>query len=235
MDGYLILVKTTKLAATLNRGIRFLFFSFFIFSCERNKDEKLYKINENSLQVRQMAIDSIKSWRDNSLGLYNYLKNKKWYIDSTIAFNNDSSRIICAFMSNNNDDIKATSDAICYFYGEKINGNWCFFRGAGIVIPREMVKDQPINEPLSYQQLHQIALKEVYGGYLNKDGEINEAWFISQFEGAGWGKYPETLEDVKKLTRTDYEKRHLDKVRNNWYGAKKDGVKQLQNKNEVLP
>lgn len=96
-----------------------------------------------------------------------------------------------------------------------------------------MVKDHPVNKPLSYAQLHEIALKQVYSGYLNEKGEINEAWFKSEFEGLGWVNWDDSPEKIKSYTRKDYEKFHLEKVANNWYGVNKDSVKQLPKKENV--
>ena len=249
MDGYLQNEKK-KWKAMLNQENKirshlfiYLFIYLFISSCnnyEINKEKVIIKktqevVNSTTqLVIYHQLKDSVNIWVANKLLNYEAETIYKYYIDSLICFNKKGTRFIgCRHLYVNIPD--ATSDDLQYIYGEKINNQWYFFKGPSIVIPRSMVKNHPVNQPLNYKQLHQIALKEVYGGYLKRDGEINEHWFISHFEGAGWGKYPETLEDVEKLTRTDYEKRHLDKVRNNWYGVKKDSIKQLQKKDETLP
>ena len=217
---------------------------------EKNlKEKNMYKISQEIIgkeayfDVYNKLKDSLNSWSLNNLGYYQYCgKSKNCFIDSLLCFNKEGSRFITGKLMQQLLK-EGVADDIDFMLGEKINNQWYFFSGANIFIPREMVKDQPINKPLSYQQLHQIALKEVCGGYLNKDGEINEAWFISQFEGAGWGDFyhQDSLSDwfLKgrrfKTEKEYYEAAHLDKVRNNWYGIKKDSIKQLQNKNGVLP
>ena len=119
-----------------------------------------------------------------------------------------------------------------FLYGEKINGLWYFFRGPYVVIPREMVKNQPLNKPLNYAQLHNIALKEVYGGYLTGDGDINEHWFTAKFESAGWGDFEkqENYDDILKGKRYKtsqefFEQMHLFVIGNNWNGVNRDSIK----------
>src|SRR5690606_35758371 len=73
--------------------------------------------------------------------------------------------------------------------GEKINEQWYFWRGGYIVIPREIYSGHDPTQPLSYSQLHEQALKEVFGGYLTKDGQINEEWFEFHFEKDGWSSF----------------------------------------------
>jgi len=120
----------------------------------------------------------------------------------------------------------SNSDGIELFLGEQINNQWWFFKGGWyFIVPRQGFKDHDIHTPLSYQQLHQIALKEVYAGYLNRNGEINENWFTSKFESNGWVNWDDTPEKIKSYTRKDYEQFHLRKVRSNWYGVKKDSLR----------
>jgi hypothetical protein len=71
----------------------------------------------------------------------------------------------------------------------------------------------------------------VYSGYLKRNGEINEEWFTSHFEDSGWGKFEDQkafdyiLKGRRFSTKKEFfEFMHLEKVRNNWYGIKKDSV-----------
>jgi hypothetical protein len=123
-------------------------------------------------------------------------------------------------------------DDIQYLYGEKIDDKWYFFTGPTLSVPRSMIKNHDVHKPLSFEQLHQIALKEIYSGYLTQKGEINEDWFTSHFEDAGWGKFEEQnasqdwwLKGRRFKTKKEFfEFCHLEKVRSNWYGFKKDSV-----------
>jgi hypothetical protein len=62
----------------------------------------------------------------------------------------------------------------------KIKGNWYFFRGEGMVLPREYYQ-KDIHRPLSFEKMKQIATFNIYRHYLkkNKQGEweINERFF----------------------------------------------------------
>lgn len=219
----------------LNQGnfFRILFLSVL---CACNNDYKQSVIEkaktqigiEEYLDIYKKANDSINIWTANKLGYYKYCgKSKNCFLDSLICFNSDKTRFIGCILKQQL--LKTgTADDIDYFYGEKINNNWIFFSGPNIFVPREIIEGQPLDKPLSYQQLHQVALKEVYSGYLNINGEINENWFTNQFEGAGWVNWDDTEEKIKSYTRKDYEQLHLKKVRNNWKGINKDSIKQLQ-------
>jgi hypothetical protein len=134
-------------------------------------------------------------------GIYQYC------LDSLFAFNTKGDRFItCRHLYVNIP--KASADELKFYFGEKIQGRWYFFPGASIVIPRSMVKGHDASKPLSYQQLHQIALKEVYSGYLDSFGNINEDWFIKHFENVGM------CADCK--TREDFQKSILEGVAAQW-------------------
>ncbi len=188
--------------------------------------------NEQYSNVYLKINDSIKTWSSNNLGYYKYLgKSKNYQIDSLLCFNKDKNRIItCVLMQQLSKE--GVADDIDFLYGEKIKNEWYFFEGANIFVPREMVKDHDVSKPLSYQQLHQIALKEVYGGYLNSKGEINEEWFTRQFEGPGWGSFEDQassdwfLKGKRFKTRKEYfEFVHLEKAKSVW--ASRDTTKPI--------
>jgi hypothetical protein len=54
-----------------------------------------------------------------------------------------------------------------FLYEAKISGKWYFFLGATLYLPRNMYQ-KDTHTPLSFAKLHEIALKEIYEGYLNK-------------------------------------------------------------------
>lgn len=234
------------------KAIRYLLFVLLLStqSCVNKPDAnykefstKLIGVSEYN-KVFQMCSDTLYIWKLHKIcGSLDSIYSIS-ILDSILCFNRDKTRLITCILNKNIDEKqKPTADGIFYLYGEKINGLWYFFKGPFIVIPREMVKNHPINKPLSNQQLHQIALKEVYGGYLTNKGEINEAWFISHFEGNGWGDFNKQdaesdwfLKGRRYKTKKEYyEAAHLDKVANNWCGINKDSIKQLTKKDKVLP
>ncbi len=191
---------------------------------------------KDRLLIYENFKDSVQLWSSHKLGLYTFDKvNFDYYVDSLLCFNKNGDRFVGCIIQYTL--IKnAPSDGLIFGYGEKIEGAWYFFRGAAIVIPRSMVKGHPINQPLSYAQLHQIALKEVYGGYLKSDGSMNEAWFTSHFEDIGWGDFNDQTSSLKYLglkpnekftdKRKFFEAIHLQSVKNNWYQWwKQDSIK----------
>ena len=231
-----------------NKSVVLLILLMILTGCTTKNTDKqnliennLFKISQNIVNKEQYfdvynkLNDSLNTWSLNNLGYYQYCgKSKNCFIDSLLCFNTKGNRFVTGKLMQQLLK-EGVADDIDFILGEKINNQWYFFSGANIFIPRSMVANQPLNKPLSYAQLHQIALKEVYGGYLNKDGTINEHWFISHFEGAGWVNWDDTPEKIKSYTRKDYEQFHLKVIRNNWNGVKKDSIKQLQKKDEALP
>lgn len=237
----------------LNQGNKYLIIGtiLFLFSCTDKQPEKkdftpIYNSIIQSSECRKIydqITDSVKHFVINKLPNYEAEYTYSYKIDSLICFNNDTSRLICCrhlYVNIPN----AIADDLQFILGEKINHHWYFFKSASIAIPREMVEGQNINTPLSYTQLHEIALKEVYGGYLNEKGEINEKWFTSSFEGPGWGDFQNQESTLKYLNLSDkftdkrsfFEAIHLQSVRNNW--ASRDTTKAiipLTQKNNQLP
>src|SRR5690606_20252584 len=83
-------------------------------------------------------------------------------------------------------------------YGVNINGKWYFFKGPFIVLFRENYQ-KDVHTSLSFEKLHEIAMENVFRGYLKKkdkgffgnifgktEWEVNENWFKSHFESVGW-------------------------------------------------
>ncbi|MEO6305799.1 MAG: hypothetical protein ABIP51_21800 [Bacteroidia bacterium] len=194
------------------------------------------------LKIYNCVRDSFNLWVLNKLGAVEAEFTYSYYNDSLLCFNSSKDRFIsCDYVIANVP--AATADNINFVYGEKINNFWYFFKGATIVIPREMVKEHNVKIPLNYQQLHQIALKEIYSPYLTRKGEINNDWFTSEFENVGWGniKKQEYLDWCFKGKRYTNEKEfyqacHLCKVQTNWYQRDTNNpIKQLLPKADNLP
>lgn len=144
----------------------------------------------------------------------------KYKIDSLLCFNKTGIRFICCrHLYVNLPD--ASSDDLQFIYGEKINGQWYFFTGASIVIPRKIASNHDVRKPLSYEELHQIALQEIYAPYLKESGEINEDWFKSHFENTGMCS--------QCKTREDFQKRILESVAAQW--ANRDTTQPIKHLN----
>jgi hypothetical protein len=216
----------------LYNGI-FILFGFWISSCEVStpkSESNLLALSEKVIgrdeyrKIYNNANDSIQTWAINGLSFYrNYIKNTNYYLDSIICFNGDGTRMIsCILKINEGPD--SNSDGLDYFMGEKIKNKWYFFTSSNhIILPREMVKGQDIHKPLNYTQLHYFAIHEVIGSYLKSNGEINENWFTSHFEGPGWGdlshqEYNDWCFNGKRYTNLKeyYVAAHLCKVKGNW-------------------
>ena len=226
----------------LNQG-KIIAVSFLIlcsFSCNNNSHNELMEktINQigknNYIAIYINAMDSINSWTNNNLGYYQYCgKSKNCILDSLLCFNSNNTRFIGAILKQQL-ITSSVGDDIDYFFGEKINGNWYFFSGPNIFVLRKNIDNQNINTPLNYQQLHNIALTEIFSAYLTKNGEINEAWFDSHFEGPGWGNFDNQkasdfiLKGKRFNNKKDYfEFAHLTAVKANWNGFHKDTIKSL--------
>lgn len=227
------------------RCILFLFVLLFAFSCNNKKqvdfvrETQICKAYSQKVatkpiyeKVYNAANDSIKRWCEKELSDCEYIRINRWRIDSLVCFSDDARKCIMALCKQSTFYKDQDADGIKFLYGVNIKGGWYFFLGAYIVIPREMyVSKDKLNEPLSFAKLHEIAMKEVFDGYLVKNAkgkwEINEEWFKQQLEGPGWGDFKDQesfdwfLKGKRFKTEKEYyEFLYLQKVRNNWYSAK---------------
>ncbi|MBX2951981.1 MAG: hypothetical protein KF870_05720 [Leadbetterella sp.] len=111
-----------------------------------------------------------------------------------------------------NSDSKGKGDGITFFYGVQIEDKWYFFSGPYMVLPREKGKS------LTFTQLHDIAMKKVFQGYLKKSSsdewEINEEFFsdIDRILAIHKGKF-ETEEEwerwwTKSVIESNWNKRN---------------------------
>lgn len=235
----------------VSNNIKF-FICLALFSCSENvqykknsllKEESIKVVTKTEYEsVYNNLKDSVKLWTLNQLTLYTFKKGEFSYaIDSLICFNSSGNRMINALHSIT-ERSDGTSDGLIFMYGEKIDSKWYFFRGGAVIISRKIL-NQEVNKPLKYNILHEAALKEVYSGYLNMAGKINEKWFTSHFEGPGWGDlstqhYSDWCLKGKRYTNEKefYIAMHLCKVKANW--MQRDTTKpiiQLPAKEEKLP
>jgi hypothetical protein len=242
MNGFLTSKKMKEVMLNQGKIIVVAFLLFCSSSCNNNSNNELIektinqigKNNYNAIYLN--AVDSIISWANNNLGYYQYCgKSKNCFLDSLLCFNSNNTRLIGAILKQQL-ITSSVGDDIDYFYGEKINGYWYFFSGPNLFVLRKNIENQNTQTPLTYLQLHGIALTEIFSAYLTENGEINEAWFDAHFEGPGWGDFENQASADNFLNlkgkrfnkkRKFFEAIHLQSVKNNWYGFHKDSIKQL--------
>lgn len=179
--------------------IAILIFSLFVNSCNYKNELNIELfsieiIGENKYKtIYSMANDSIKLW--SSLNLESYDEYKLGFKIDYLCFNEKKDKFVSCILDRCIDD--CVQDYIQFFYGAKIEDTWYFFKGANIVLPREIYQ-KDITKPLSFEKLHEIALKEVFRGYLKEkplepryafwkpmEYEVNEAWFNGHFKNIG--------------------------------------------------
>jgi len=183
-----------------NKIIKLLFIILVINSCNDKEIVNYEQFSRNIIgdvfynQFSKQVNDSINLWCNRNLENYQFLCVDKWELDKTICFNKEKDKCV---MSLNIQCTRNTCKAedMHFFYGVKIKDTWFFFIGATIYLPREMYQ-KDITKPLSFEKLHEIALKEVFSGYLKKkepivpfwkfwveqEYEIDESWFDSHFD-----------------------------------------------------
>jgi hypothetical protein len=152
--------------------------------------------------------DSITNWIKFELGYFKYLGNSIDYkVDSLICFNSSKNKLTTCI--HKRQFLKeGVSDDLQFFHGVKISEDWFFFEGPSVMLLRERYQND-IHTALSFQKMHEIALKEIYSGYLNEKGEINDSFFSDLTSGA-W------CTDCK--TQQDWDNAYLMWVRRNWEG-----------------
>lgn len=224
MDGYLIEIKEMLAMLRLDKKIYLtaIMFILFMHAC-KNKSVELsdkrnmcYETSKKAVSkntyysVFNQANDSVKNWVDNSLKGYLSQKLNSWLIDSLVCFNKGGDRCIMALSTRKTYFNNSVQENIDFLLGAKIKSKWYFFKGPAIALPRELYQ-QSKNIPLSFSKMEEIAMDEVFSGYLKKghDGqfEINDAWFKFHFEGPGW---------CQCKTKEEYEKAYLEKVKGEW-------------------
>lgn len=203
---------------TLKNEINFkaLFFVIIIssFSCGSNKDnqalyEKFIERNSNTRLVYELASDTISSWCENRLDEVEGMCRWKYNFDSLICINSEANKVISSLHIQCTDP-GCLQEELKYFYGVKIREKWYFFLGPSITLPREYYQ-KDIHTPLSFEKLHEIAMKEIYSGYLKKNWkgnwEINDDFF-SDLTSVAW------CVDCK--TQADWDEAYMNQVRLNW-------------------
>ncbi|WP_139174294.1 hypothetical protein [Flavobacterium frigoris] len=164
-----------------NQGIKivFLIVPFLLFSCKKEltdeqNNENLGKKREQYFSyskkltgdkeyfsIYKKANDTIANWVSNNLKGYQW---KSYPLDSLLCFNKQKNRFYSVILRRCQEK-GCVQDYIVDFYGVKIKGEWYFFRGSLLVLPREYYQED-IHTPLSLEKMKKIAVQNVFSGYL---------------------------------------------------------------------
>jgi hypothetical protein len=225
MNGFLTSNPMTPKDMLL-QGIKMLLLSIVIvgfMSCQNKSNKTQYiemskRIIGNNMYefVYKSANDSIENWSKNRLIGFKAEYYTHWQLDSLICFNVKKDKCIMSILIQ---ESQTTSNGLDYLYGVKINKKWYFFSGPYIYLPDEMF-DNTNNKPLSFEKLHEIAMKQIYQGYLKPNGflglggyEINEDFF-QDLTSIAW--YPGSA----PKNQAEWDAIYLKIVQENW--AKRD-------------
>ncbi|TXI15277.1 MAG: hypothetical protein E6Q66_03380 [Pedobacter sp.] len=225
----------------LSRGVKCItvIVLFFITACnqqeqyDKERAIKALEISKNVIggqhaydQLYQQCLDSLNTWCYAKLPAYESVFFDRTYRLGVLYFNKEKDRMVTAILVQCNEPI-CEADAVHYFYGAKIKGQWYFFQGGGtMVIPRDFYQ-KDTHTPVSFEKLHELAVKNILRGYVkkNKDGEweINDAFFTAHFSGANWGDFDaqlpkDTLSNGKHFTnkREYFENIYLRVAKSIW-------------------
>ncbi|GHT86376.1 hypothetical protein FACS18947_6190 [Bacteroidia bacterium] len=214
-----------------NKFIIIICLIFFFASCDkytRYDIKETKKIRTNCINKSQVllgeeywlvynsAVDSINSWIDNEIGNFSYWRSLiNYQLDSVLCVNKERDKIIMSILLPYIGE-KGIQDDIEYFYGVKVQGQWYFFGGPTLVLPREFYQED-IHTPLSFEKLKQIATAEIYRGYLKKgrngQWEINENFF-QDLTSVAWC--------TDCTTQEDWDRKYLLIISENW--SKRDTI-----------
>jgi len=158
--------------------------------------------------IYDVAVDSIILSSNKELQFYSGKENIDWKLDSILCFNQKKNKMIgiihkkCLQKDCKMDDMQ-------YINGVNIKNKWYFFGGATISIPFNDYSST------SFQELHEIAIEEVFGKYLKKnkktkEWEINEEFFADLTSTAWW------LDGKKPANQEEWNNIYLRIVANNW-------------------
>ena len=163
---------------------------------ERNR--KMLELSKATIGEQQYSklykqvSDSLNTWCTAKLPGYRSIWSFDYRLDSVLCLNSTGDRIVTAILGQH-DRSDCETDDIEYFYGAKIKGQWYFFQGGGTMVVLRRNYQADIHTPLSFEKLHELAMEEMFRGYIKKNAagkwEINDAFFTAHLEGLGWGDF----------------------------------------------
>jgi hypothetical protein len=239
MDGYLLNPLDSLVMLHQNRAF-LLVLIFLVFNCTSNekRDEnylskniaseaQIIKFSENLigedkyLEIGKDVSDSIMNWIDNELSAYVALKLYPHKLDSIMCFNKSKNKFITAILFQCSIP-ECRQENIWYFYGIKIADKWYFYAGPTMVIPRD---PKNLTTPTSFTKLHEIAMDNIFKGYLKKnketgEWEINEDFFARFYERDAYN-FPFTTQEA-------WEESWLKLMRENWHKRDTTNYQPLQ-------
>ena len=176
-------------------------FMMILLSCEDQKSAERqrkiylnYVINDLGIypyyQFYNTVSDTLNNWISNKLIISKMQRFSKWELDSLVCLNGAKTKCIMAIV---NQESETVNNSINFLYGARVEKEWYFFYGPTVY------PDPLYHTPLSFTKLHEIAMQEVFSGYLKKkdlgfwrnvfgktEYEVNEAFF-NQLDYSKWG------------------------------------------------
>ena len=221
---------------------------FFTIACNQHQGEneninrergiKVLEISKRAIggedeynKLYKQCLDSLNTWCSAKLpGYASMWSDHNYHLDSVLCFSLEKNRMVTAILVQCDDPVCET-DAVHYFYGAKIKGQWYFFQGGGTMVVLREHYQKDIHTPVSFEKLHELAMDEMLRGYVkkNKDGvwEINDAFFAAHFEDVGWGdfdRYQDTVVYGKRFANKKeyFESIYLRKSNRKWLYKEKN-------------
>lgn len=142
---------------------------------QKNKSESILG-KQRYQQLRELLKDTFNGWVKNQLQYVSAELKYPHRLDSLLCINNEGDKLI-TFRHLYVTDSDVSSDDLQAIYGIKINNRWYFLKGENYTIPRSLTRSDNMHYPLSYQELHKIAIDRYYKNYLDNRGNVNPHFF----------------------------------------------------------
>lgn len=220
------LQKIDKMGTLYRNRDKFFITLIIMWSCQNISEKKERSVSETDymrvsksiakteyLEVYKQAKDSLTFFANNGLKFYKTCKDNECLVDSLICFNRNNNKMITAILHKNTFFKDQTADGVEFYYGVKIKSKWYFFSGPYIPLPRSGY-GYSNSEPMPFSKLHEIAMNEIFSGYLKKDssGEfVIEDSFFSDLTSGAW-----YIDGVVPKNEEDWNKMYLKIVKNKW-------------------